>query len=155
VGGFVALWIIANGGVQALAPLLLGGKTQPEAETTRKAILWVGLLVPIPFALASAALLAGAPAPSLTVTPVIGLLLLGLVFAINSSVHSYLILAFASAERITCDVGFYYMANAAGRLMGTLLSGLSYQVGGLPLCLATSGVMAALSWWAAARLRQA
>jgi hypothetical protein len=153
VGGFMALWIIAYGAVQALAPRLLGGKGQPEAETTRKAILWAGLLVPIPFALAAAALVAGGPAPWLTVTLVFGLLLFGFVFAINSSVHSYLILAFGSAERITRDVGFYYMANAAGRLIGTLLSGLSYQVGGLPLCLATAGVMALLSWWAAARLR--
>ena len=154
VGGFMALWIIAYGGVQALAPRLLGGKTQPEAEITRKAILWAGLLVPIPFTLAAAALVAGGPAPWLTWTLVIGLLLFGFVFAINSSVHSYLILAFGSAERITRDVGFYYMANAAGRLIGTLLSGVSYQIGGLPLCLATAGVMAALSWWAAARLRQ-
>ena len=65
-----------------------------------------------------------------------------MVFALNSSLHSYLILAFTSAERVTMDVGFYYMANAAGRLIGTLLSGLSYQIGGLPLCLATAGVMA-------------
>ena len=76
----------------------------------------------------------------------------GFVFAVNSSVHSYLILAFGSADRITRDVGFYYMANAAGRLLGTLLSGLSFQIGGLPLCLATAGVMAALSWLAARRL---
>lgn len=155
VGGFMALWIIAYGAVQALAPRLLGGKNQPEAETTRQAILWAGLLVPIPFALAAAALVAGGPAPWLTATLVIGLLLFGFVFAINSSVHSYLILAFGSAERITRDVGFYYMANAAGRLIGTLLSGVSYQAGGLPLCLATAGVMASLSWWAAARLRHA
>ena len=73
----------------------------------------------------------------------------------NSSVHSYLILAFGSAERITRDVGFYYMANAAGRLIGTLLSGLSYQLGGLPLCLTTAGVMALASWLAARRLRSA
>ena len=79
--------------------------------------------------------------------------LFGFVFAVNSSVHSYLILAFGSAERITRDVGFYYMANAAGRLIGTLLSGLSYQIGGLPLCLATAGVMALASWLAARRLR--
>ncbi|MGQ0567058.1 MAG: organoarsenical effux MFS transporter ArsJ [Gemmobacter sp.] len=154
VGGFMALWIIAYGAVQALAPRLLGGRKQPEAETTRKAVLWAGLLVPIPFALAAAALVAGGPATWLTVTLVGGLLLFGFVFAINSSVHSYLILAFGAAERITRDVGFYYMANAAGRLIGTLLSGLSYQFGGLPSCLATAGVMAMLGWWAARRLRQ-
>jgi hypothetical protein len=152
VGGFMALWIIAYGGVQALAPRLLGAKTQTEAVITERAILWAGLLVPIPFALALGALLAGGPAPWLTGTLVAGLLLFGFVFAINSSVHSYLILAFGAADRITRDVGFYYMANAAGRLIGTLLSGLSYQAGGLPLCLATAGVMALASWLAARRL---
>ncbi|MBD3786914.1 MAG: organoarsenical effux MFS transporter ArsJ [Sphingomonadales bacterium] len=154
VGGFMALWIIAYGAVQAFAPRLLGARAQPEAETTRKAIAWAGALVPIPFALALAAALAGGPAPWLTAVLVAGLLLFGFVFAINSSVHSYLILAFGSAERITRDVGFYYMANAAGRLIGTLLSGLSYQIGGLPLCLATAGAMAAASWLAARRLAQ-
>jgi MFS family permease len=152
VGGFMALWIIAYGAVQALAPRILGGKGQSEAQSTAKAILWAGLLVPIPFLLALAAYGAGGPAPWLTGTLVAGLLLFGFVFAVNSSVHSYLILAFGSAERITRDVGFYYMANAAGRLIGTLLSGLSYQFGGLPLCLATAGVMALASWLAVRRL---
>ena len=153
IGSFMALWIIAYGAVQALAPRILGGKGQSEAATVKKAILWAGLLVPIPFTLAAAVYWAGAPSPALTATVIAGLLAFGFVFAVNSSVHSYLILAFGDAQRITRDVGFYYMANAAGRLIGTLLSGLSYQFGGLPLCLATAGVMAAFSWWAAARLR--
>ncbi len=152
IGGFMALWIIAYGAVQALAPRLLGGKAQPESAIVAKAIRWAGLLVPIPFALAALAWGAGGPSPALTTALVTGLLLFGFVFAVNSSVHSYLILAFGSADRITRDVGFYYMANAAGRLLGTLLSGLSFQIGGLPLCLATAGVMAALSWLAARRL---
>jgi len=152
IGSFLALWIIAYGAVQALAPRLLGGKAQPESAIVAKAIRWAGLLVPIPFALAALAWGAGGPSPALTTALVLGLLLFGFVFAINSSVHSYLILAFGLADRITRDVGFYYMANAAGRLLGTLLSGLSFQIGGLPLCLATAGVMAALSWWAARRL---
>jgi MFS family permease len=154
IGSFLALWIIAYGAVQAAAPRLLGARTQPQEAMTEKAILWAGLLVPIPFALAAAALLAGGPAPWLTATLIAGLLLFGFVFAINSSVHSYLILAFGSADRITRDVGFYYMANAAGRLIGTLLSGVSYQLGGLPLCLATAGLMALASWIAARRLRE-
>ena len=153
IGGFLALWIIAYGAVQALAPRILGGKDQPELATVQKAVRWAGYLVPIPFALAATAFWAGAPSPGLSLTLVAGLLLFGFVFAVNSSVHSYLILAFGRADRITRDVGFYYMANAAGRLIGTLLSGLSYQLGGLPLCLATAGVMAALSWLAARRLR--
>ena len=71
----------------------------------------------------------------------------------NSSLHSYLILAFSRAERVTMDVGFYYMANAAGRLLGTLLSGLTYQLAGLPLVLGTAAVLVALSTLAAGRLR--
>jgi hypothetical protein len=151
IGGFLALWIIAYGAIQAFAPRILGGKGQPEAETTRRAITWSGLLVPIPFLLAAAAWVAGGPSVWLTATLILGLLAFGFVFAVNSSVHSYLILAYGSAERITRDVGFYYMANAAGRLIGTLLSGLSYQLGGLPLCLATAGGMALASWLAARR----
>ena len=110
--------------------------------------------MPIPFALALAVWLAGSPAPWLSATLVAGLLLFGFVFAINSAVHSYLILAFGAAERITRDVGFYYMANASGRLVGTALSGVSYQLGGLSLCLATAGVMALASWRAARRLSE-
>lgn len=152
IGGFLALWIIGYGAVQALAPRILGARGQAESGIIRKAIFWAGLLVPIPFGLAIAAAMAGGPAPWLSATLIGGLLLFGYVFAINSSVHSYLILAFGSAERITRDVGFYYMANAAGRLVGTLLSGLSYQIGGLALCLTTAGAMALASWFAVRRL---
>lgn len=152
VGGFMAAWIIAYGAVQSLAPRLVGGAGQTEGQITAKAIFWAGALVPIPFVLAAAAYAAGGPAPWLTALLIGGLLLFGFVFALNSALHSYLILAFGSAERIARDVGFYYMANAAGRLLGTLLSGLSYQFGGLGACLATAGVMAALSWLAARRL---
>ena len=155
VGGFMALGGMACGAVQARAPRIRGGKTQTEATSTRKAVHWAAALVPIPFALALAVLIAGQPAPWLTALLIGGLLLFGFVFAVNSSVHSYLILAFGQAERITRDVGFYYMANAAGRLLGTLLSGLSYQMGGLPLCLACAGGMAAASWLAARRLLSA
>jgi MFS family permease len=155
IGSFLALWIIAYGAVQALAPRLLGAKRQPKEAIAAKAAFWAGLLVPIPFLLALAALLAGGPSAQLTAVLIGGLLVFGFVFAINSSIHSYLILAFGSAERISRDVGFYYMANAAGRLMGTLLSGVSYQLGGLPLCLATAGALALASWLAARRLRLA
>lgn len=151
-GAFMAAWIIAYGAVQTFAPRLLGARHRPEADITRKAIVWAGLLVPIPFGMAAAVALAGGPAPWLTALLVAGLLLFGFVFAVNSSVHSYLILAFGDGARITRDVGFYYMANAAGRLIGTLLSGLSYQIGGLALCLASAGMMALAGWLAARRL---
>ena len=153
IGGFLAAWIIAYGAVQALAPRLLGASGQSESAITRKAMVCAGMLVPIPFLLAAAAWMAGGPAPWLTGTLIGGLLIFGFVFAINSSVHSYLILAFGSTDRITRDVGFYYMANAVGRLTGTLLSGVSFQLGGLPLCLATAGAMALASWLAVRRLR--
>jgi len=82
-------------------------------------------------------------------------LLFGFVFAVNSAAHSDPNLGFGDASRITRDVGLYYMATAIGRLIGALLSGASYQLGGLPLCLATAGVMALPSWPAASLLRYA
>ena len=88
----------------------------------------------------------------LTNTLVLGLLFFGGVFAINSALHSYLILAFTKAERVTMDVGFYYMANAAGRLSGTVLSGVTYQLGGLPLMLGTATLMVGASALLAGRL---
>ena len=69
-------------------------------------------------------------------------------FALNSAVHSYLILAFTSAKRVTLDIGFYYMANASGRLLGTVMSGASYQIGGLPACLASAAALAIAGWLA-------
>lgn len=146
IGGFMAAWIIAYGAVQAAAPRLLAAKSLTQAQIIAKAKRLAGWLVPIPLALAVLAAFSPTPALWLTISLVLGLLLFGYIFALNSSLHSYLILAFSSAERVTQDVGFYYMANAAGRLFGTLLSGLSYQYGGLPLCLATAGLMAAANW---------
>lgn len=154
IGGFMALWIIAYGAVQAAAPKLLAAKGKPEAEIVAKAIAWAGYLVPIPFILALAVWAAGTPALWLSLLIVAGLLIFGYVFAVNSSVHSYLILAFSKADRVSQDVGFYYMANAAGRLLGTMLSGVSYQIGGLPLCLGSAGAMALLNWLAVRRLAQ-
>lgn len=151
VGGFMALWIVGYGVVQAAAPRLLRARDHTLAHSVRQARLWVGVLALIPMMLAVAAALAGG-APWLTAVLVVGLLGFGVVFALNSALHSYLVLAFSRADDVTKDVGFYYMSNAAGRLVGTLLSGLSYQAGGLPLCLATAAAMAALSWLCASRL---
>ena len=153
IGTFMALWVIGYGAVQAWAPNLLNARDKPVTEITRLASTWAALLTVIPLSLAAAALVLAPPA--LTITLIVGLMLFGAVFAINSSVHSYLILAFTKAERVTMDVGFYYMSNAAGRLTGTLLSGLSYQFGGLPLCLATAAAMCALSWLLVRRLAPA
>lgn len=155
IGSFMALWIIGYGAVQAAAPRMLGPeRTLPD--TVRLARVWVGALALIPAALALMALIGGGAEPPLWLTLVLvaGLLAFGVVFALNSALHSYLILAFSSADRVTMDVGFYYMSNAAGRLLGTALSGLSYQAGGLPLCLGTAAVMAAASWLCALRLEK-
>ncbi|MGD9863161.1 MAG: organoarsenical effux MFS transporter ArsJ [Pseudodonghicola sp.] len=153
IGSFMALWIILYGAVQAGAPRLLRAKARGEAAMVAAARHWALALLPVPLALAAAALVAGAPALWLTILLVAGLLVFGALFAVTSALHSYLILAFAEDSRVTMDVGFYYMANAAGRLLGTLLSGLSYQLGGLPLCLGTAAAMVALSAVGAARLR--
>ena len=107
VGGFMAFWIIAYGIVQGFAPRLLGRRDQSEAEIIQKPVWWSGLLVPVPFALAMAAWTTGETSFWLTVLLVAGLLMFGFIFAVNSSVQSYLILAFGSADRITRDVGFY------------------------------------------------
>ena len=152
IGCFMALWVILYGAVQARAPALLRSAARDEADLAASARFWVGTLFVIPVSLALAIWMSGAPTPWLTAFVVVGLLAFGALFALNSSLHSYLILAFTSAERVTMDVGFYYMANAAGRLIGTVLSGLSYQLGGVPLCLAVASVMIALSWWAMGRI---
>lgn len=152
IGAFMAVWIIGYGVIQASAPKILRAKEKDVPAIVSLARLWVGVLTTIPAGLALAAWLAGGVQDWLTATLVAGLLVFGGVFALNSALHSYLILAFTKAERVTMDVGFYYMSNAAGRLIGTLLSGLSYQLGGLWLCLATAAAMALASWLCAVRL---
>jgi len=153
IGTFMAVWIILYGAVQAAAPRLLRAGSRPETELVGAARGWAALLFVVPAVLAVAAALSPEPQVWLTTLIVIGLLVFGAVFAVNSALHSYLILAFTQAERVTMDVGFYYMANAAGRLIGTVLSGLTYQVGGLPLTLGTAAVMVLFSALAAGRLR--
>jgi hypothetical protein len=152
IGTFMALWIILYGAVQASVPRLLRADSTPESDLVGQARNWAWTLAAIPAVLTVAALASTGPQPWLTTTLVAGLLVFGAVFAVNSALHSYLILAFTKAERVTMDVGFYYMANAGGRLLGTVLSGLTYQVGGLPLMLGTATLMVALSALAAGRL---
>ncbi|MCV6824511.1 MULTISPECIES: organoarsenical effux MFS transporter ArsJ [Halocynthiibacter] len=153
IGSFMALWIILYGGVQAFAPKLLRARTRPPEELVPEARVWATRLFFVPLVLAIAAYLSPTPAPWLTTLLVIGLLVFGAIFAVNSSLHSYLILAFTKSDRVSLDIGFYYMANAAGRLTGTILSGLSYQFGGLALCLGTAAAMVGLSAIMAGRLR--
>lgn len=145
IGTFMAGWVILYGLVQANAPRVLRAKTRPEPELIAAARRWAWYLVAVPLVLTAASIVAAGPQMWLTFILVAGLLAFGAIFAVNSSLHSYLILSFSKAERVTMDVGFYYMANAVGRLAGTLLSGLTYQVGGLALMLGTASVMVALS----------
>ncbi|WP_299153040.1 organoarsenical effux MFS transporter ArsJ [uncultured Tateyamaria sp.] len=152
IGSFMALWVIFYGAVQARAPAILRSAGRDEADLAASARFWIATLAVVPATLALIVWGVGAPTPWLTGIVVLGLLVFGVLFALNSSLHSYLILAFTNAERVTMDVGFYYMANAAGRLIGTVLSGLTYQIGGLPLCLGTAAGMIMLSWGAIGRI---
>ncbi|MEB4589863.1 organoarsenical effux MFS transporter ArsJ [Candidatus Thiothrix sp. Deng01] len=140
VGAFMASWVIGYGIVQASAPKLLG--MQEHAPGARAAQLWALILLLIP---AGIAVTLGQGWDAGTVL-VAGLLVFGVVFAINSALHSYLILAYADHDKVALKVGFYYMANAGGRLVGTVLSGWSYQQYGLEGCLWFSAafVLAAL-----------
>jgi hypothetical protein len=145
IGTFMALWVILYGLIQANAPRILRARTRPTDELIKAARGWAWRLAAVPAILTGIAIIAGEPQLWLTISLVTGLLIFGVVFAVNSSLHSYLILSFTKAERVTMDVGFYYMANAAGRLAGTLLSGITYQIGGLPLMLGVAAFMVALS----------
>ncbi|MEM6565056.1 MAG: organoarsenical effux MFS transporter ArsJ [Pseudomonadota bacterium] len=153
IGTFMAIWVILYGAVQAVAPKLLGAKTRALCDLLRDARVWGAALIVIPAALAAAVYSAESPTIWLTLTIVTGLLVFGAIFAVNSSLHSFLILAFSTDQRVTMDVGFYYMANAAGRLLGTLLSGATYQVGGLPLCLGTAAILLGLNVFGVSRLQ--
>ncbi len=143
VGGFLAAWTIGYGLVQAMAPQLV--KRSPDGLSTEvpAARLWSALLTLVPIALAVAVAL---QVPQLQWVVVGGLGLFGFAFAVNSSIHSYLILAYAGSEKAAEDVGFYYAANALGRFGGTLLSGLLYQWGGLLYALIGSAVMLLICW---------
>lgn len=155
IGSFMAVWTILYGAVQAWAPQILRASSRTPPELLTQARRWVAMLMLVPALLSALVWAAPAPSVALTAAIVLGLLVFGGIFAVNSALHSYLVLSFTSAKRVTMDVGFYYMANAAGRLVGTLLSGVTYQLGGLPLCLGTAAVMIALSWLATTRLRAA
>lgn len=144
VGGFLALWTIGYGAVQAAAPALVRRRAAEALDAELPAArAWSMALALVPTALA-AAVAGGAPRPDLLVPA--GLCLFGLAFAVNSSLHSYLVLAYAGSEKAAEDVGFYYAANAAGRFAGALLSGLLYGWGGLAACLWASAAMLAGCW---------
>ena len=130
VGGFLAVWVIGYGFVQSIAPKITG-KTKGIVPDGRVAFVWAMILAVVTGVIAIA--LQFNWYPQLII--VIGLMIFGAIFAINSSLHSYLIVSYAKGDGVSLDVGFYYMANAMGRLIGTLLSGIVYQLYGLTMCL--------------------
>lgn len=143
VGTFMACWTIGYGLVQAAAPKLIRRSEDGLTYEVPAARLWSFLLALVPMAIAIALVEQAEPIQWIVVT---GLGLFGFAFAVNSSVHSYLILAYAGSEKAAEDVGFYYAANALGRFFGTLLSGLLYQWGGLAFSLAGSAAMLLACW---------
>ena len=137
VGAFCAAWFVGYGIVQAIVPEVLrqsGGREGVSGDTAR---LWAFVLVAIPLGLAAALQLHVAPSVALMA----GLAVFMIVFAINSAVHSYLILAYSDNDEVATNVGFYYMANAGGRLLGTLLSGVIFEFYGFSACLLASSAL--------------
>ncbi len=155
VGGFLAAWVIGYGGVQSMAPRILGS-TRPDGSDQANGVdrdvagarRWAMILGLI--ALTIAALVTA----DIAVTAVIvgGLIIFGVAFAVNSSVHSYLILAYSNEDDVSIDVGFYYSANAVGRFVGTLLSGVLYLWGGLPVALWGAAAFVGVTWLLTLRL---
>jgi len=157
IGTFMALWIIGYGIIQASAPKLTGIKKSKNAEgstpqsdhlpTNRTAMA-------LAFALAIVPTVMGL---TLSYEPqwilLIGLAIFGVVFALNSAVHSYLIVSYADADGTSKDVGFYYMANAGGRLTGTVLSGYVYQVAGMEACLFIAAAFVVIAGLLAGRIQ--
>ena len=139
VGGFLALWVIGYGFVQSIAPKVMNLKEgfSPATETTK----WASLLALVTLGIALSLYFNW----QVKTVLIAGLMLFGVLFAINSSLHSYLIVSMADADGVSLDVGFYYMANAMGRLIGTVLSGWIFQLYGLAACLAISFVFIALA----------
>ena len=135
VGTFLAVWVIGYGIVQASAPRYI---RSPDGRTAT----WLAFALAICPAAVAIAFTAGLDGTTIVVA---GLIVFGLVFALNSAVHSYLILAYADGDKVAMNVGFYYTANAGGRLAGTILSGVLYQVQGIESCLFASAAFVVMA----------
>jgi predicted MFS family arabinose efflux permease len=140
VGGFMAAWVIGYGIVQSVAPFVIGLRSG-GAPGGRSAFGWAVVLAIVPAAMAFLLSRQASPQGVLMV----GLAVFGVLFAINSALHSYLIVSYAEEDGVSLDVGFYYMANALGRLLGTVLSGWVFQIAGLGACLVISAILVALA----------
>jgi hypothetical protein len=146
IGGFMAAWIIGYGMVQSVAPRLL--RRRGVLDEIAAAHRWALILAAVSAVMAVAVMMDR----MVTAVVVGGLIVFGVVFALNSSLHSFLILAYSDDDAISMDVGFYYSANAAGRLVGTLMSGIMYLWGGLTAALWASAVFVAVTWLLTLRL---
>ncbi len=141
VGGFMALWVIFYGVSQTISPLIFQKFLNDANYIKKAAFKWSMFAFPIPLILSCVLFFNLNASFWLIIWIILGLFCFGFIFAINSALHSYLILSLSSNEEASLDVGFYYMSNAIGRLMGTLLSGILYQLGGVPLCLLITSLM--------------
>ncbi len=138
IGTFMAAWTVFYGLVQTITPKILS-KDKSFSKQTK---FWAGFLTAIPLLLISF----NYYFEEYSIYNVTFLLFMfGFVFAINSSIHSFLILNYTNNKRVTLDVGFYYMSNAFGRLIGTLLSGLAFQYGGFTMCLFITSILLLLN----------
>jgi len=142
VAGFIAIWTIGYGLVQAIAPMAVRRSQDGLSRAVPEARPWGAILTAIPVVLILTVW--QWPLARVDLAVVIGLCVFGFAFAVISSLHSYLILAYAGSKKAAEDVGFYYAANAGGRLLGILLSGMLTQMGGLAACLAGSAAMLAI-----------
>ena len=149
VGGFLAAWTIGYGVIQAMAPQIVKRSPDGLSSEVPAAQWWSAVLAIIPAAIA---MVVWFQVPHLQWWVLAGLSAFGFAFAVNSSVHSYLVLAYAGSEKAAEDVGFYYAANALGRFVGTLMSGLLYQWGGLMYTLIGSATMLLACWLTTLRL---
>lgn len=148
IGAFIASWIIAYGLVQGIAPKLTG--VSANDSNHKKASMWCLVLSVIPTIMVIAFIALDGKSfenslAMITSILIVGLIAFGFFFAVNSSLHSYLIVRLANADSVSTDVGFYYMANASGRLLGTVLSGYIFQVYGFNACLIVSSFFIVLS----------
>jgi MFS family permease len=150
VGSFLALWVVGYGAIQSFAPAVIRRWTGGRAPQGKAALVLAVILAAVSGAMAVAILSGASPTAML----IGGLGVFGAVFAVNSSVHSYLVLAYSEGDTVAMNVGFYYMANAGGRLVGTLLSGGLYQLAGIAGCLLGTVAFAVVTAAISTRLPQ-
>ncbi len=131
VGTYMACWVIGYGLIQSFSPTILRQNQVGKAPQARTIQIWTSILTIVPIVMAIA-FMAGLN-PEIVITR--GLIIFGIVFAFNSAVHSYLVLAYTEDDDVALNVGFYYMANSGGRLLGTITSGVVFQLGGIESCL--------------------